>query len=183
MKHLKLFEDTLLDYEAWGKKIHVRIDNDKNGGYVETEIGDDKNKVYLKTKNDQVKEGLFRDFFGSEYKDIVEKIYNYIDKMNPDEIIRKVRDNKLEFEYVKPSKPREDDPYGEENWNDDPQQKLRIKIDLETKTYYPSLYINDDEVDITRKEARKLSDLVVSKMDKRKDELKKERIRRAADIL
>lgn len=39
MKYLKLNEDTLLDYEAWGKRIYVHIDNDKDGGYVEMKIG------------------------------------------------------------------------------------------------------------------------------------------------
>lgn len=41
MKHLKkLNEDTILDYEAWGKRIIVSIDNDNRGGYVEMKVGD-----------------------------------------------------------------------------------------------------------------------------------------------
>lgn len=58
MKHLKLNEDTLLNYNAWGKQVYVRIDNDEKGGYIETEIGDQKNKIYLTNEEFNWKKGL-----------------------------------------------------------------------------------------------------------------------------
>lgn len=142
----------------------------------------------LKTYDNYLKEGLFANLFGSEYKDIVSKIYNYIKNMDADTCIRKLNGDEsvFEFEYAKPIEPKNKDidPYGEENWDDQPPpQKLKIKIKLETDRYYPELFINSDNVDITRKEAIKLSNLVIDKVSKRKDEIKKERIRRAADIL
>jgi hypothetical protein len=52
MKYLKLFEDTLLNYEAWGKQIYVGIDNDENGGFIKLKVGDKYDKIYLRTKEE-----------------------------------------------------------------------------------------------------------------------------------
>lgn len=113
----KLFEDTLLDYDAWGKKVYVRIDNDQNGGYIETRIGDDKNKVYLKTKEELETESIetieeARGPHGSAFSE------RGFDRDNDPHYFFNNLKKKLKKKLQKKKRRPDIDPYEEEDWDE-----------------------------------------------------------------
>jgi len=109
-------------------------------------------------------------FFGSKYRNLVNKLYYYISKMSINDIV--VYDNICRIHIIANNN-KEVDPYGEENWGED----LIVEVFLEE--HYPYLRINGDMVDIKLREARNLSNLIKKRLVKKEKDERDERINRA----
>lgn len=128
---------------------------------------------------DQYNEGLF----SSKYKNTVDRIYNYISRMDLDDIVEgRYHGNKsYNITIIKNNKNKDKDPYGEEEWEEDENIAITLALkdndnDLIFRAYDHILLINDDEVDVKRTEAKKLFNLVENRIKNRKEDEKRNRI-------
>lgn len=130
----------------------------------------------LFTYNDYLNEGLF----SSKYASLVDKIYNYILKINIDYIIKNRDRDNYSF-IIKNKKPDDLDPYGEEIWEGED-----IKVELQKeytdnmfRDYDYKLFLNGDKVDVSNAEAKKLYNAIRERFDNIKNDEKQKRINAA----
>jgi hypothetical protein len=130
----------------------------------------------LKTYGDFINEGLF----GSKYKHVVDKIYDYIMKMDPNNITPEPKTffvDTIVFVIKKESNNRDVDPYGEEIWDDDVEIELS-RTDF-SYDYEYRLFINGDRVKTTNHEARKLYMAAVRRIKRKAQDEKDARVNKA----
>jgi len=141
----------------------------------------------LITYDEFLNEGLFT---SSRYEKLLTKLREHIDKMNPDDIGGRGR---IFTFTIKKSAKNPDDPYGEENWGDDINIRVELRVDDEGDKKY-SLYINDEIINVSKGEAKSLwkyinhkkesyNRLAAARAKKQKDVEEEERIKKYLDAL
>jgi hypothetical protein len=110
----------------------------------------------------------YEGWFNSKYKDIIDKLYNYILTMD----LNGVQREGDYYIFHMGGKKNKDDPYGEENWAD-----VEIKLD----DYYNRVFINRDIVECTL--FKKLNSLLKKRLKNKEQEEKDARIRAAINRL
>lgn len=130
----------------------------------------------LKSYNDFLNEGVFGKIFGSKYNDIYKKLYNYILNVNINNVTFQPDSFTDTYTIIyKSGEKRDEDPYGEEIWEDDVEIKLKSIFNFEMgNDYY--LYINDEFIPVRDWEARKLYKTVNKRFNNREDEERKKRV-------
>lgn len=128
------------------------------------------NNIY--SYDDYLNEGLFR----SKYHNIVDKIYDYILSTNLNNITQSNNTYTLIF---KSKQEREDDPLGEEVWDDDVKIDIKCDSDFDSimDSYY--LYVNEEKVPVKRLEAKKLFKIIDKRFNNRDEEERQKRINAA----
>lgn len=131
------------------------------------------NNIY--SYSDFLNEGLF----GSEYKPIINKIYNYIKDTDISTINYKETDKKDTYTFTM-RKARKEDPYGEENWEGE-EIGIKLEVWYSGGNLKLALYINNDIVDATKREVKKIYNLLEFKRKNKEKLDRKKRIETAFD--
>ena len=126
--------------------------------------------------NDFLNEGLFG---SNKYKIYIDKIYNYILNMDIN-LIRKKRDD---FLLIIRKSNNDEDPYNEDNWGEDVLIRFGKKFNAFniTRNYDYFIYINDDLLDVSNSDAKKLYKLIEQKIKDKEGNEKKKRINKSLE--
>jgi hypothetical protein len=142
----------------------------------------------LNTYQEYLNEGLF----GSKYKNVVDKIYNYLTTIDLD------RDVEFGFKFgersfiIKKQDKQEYnpmDPYGEEECEEeDVVIELCKEFELDSwRDYNYFLYLNYEKVEVTNKEAKRLykyvEDYINSRADRQRKEVDRQKKERIQNII
>ena len=129
-----------------------------------------KNK--LKKYNEFINEGLF----SSKYKNIIDKIYNYIDNIDIDDVIPE--QNSYSIIIRSGGINMERDPFGEEVLEDDLQIRITRSYDYDS---FPLYYLDMDgeSVKANKWEIRKLYKLIEKKKELKNISRKEEKLNRS----
>jgi hypothetical protein len=133
---------------------------------------------HLEKYENFINEGLF----SSRYGNIVDKIYKIVKTIDLNDI-RLIKEHgyySIVFIIRKENNNKNNDPYGEECWDDDVEIKLTKNFTFKYyRNYDYGLIINGDKLEVTNQEAKKLYKTAMNRLNRRDQEEIDARINRA----